>query len=188
MTLARFSQATDQELMRHVQSGDAEAFGVLYDRLAPTALGVARGVLCADVDRAQDAVQDGFLSIWRARAQYQPERGEVRAWAFGIVRNRALDTYRGNGRHDRHRSDAGEIEDNLHGPEEVQAGIVADDEARRLRALLAGLPLAQREVVTLAYYGELSQSEIAQELALPIGTVKGRMRLGLIKLREHAAP
>jgi RNA polymerase sigma-70 factor (ECF subfamily) len=182
----RFAGATDQELMRCVQENVAEAFDALYDRLAPKALRVAGGV-CADDDRARDAVQDGFLSIWRGRARYRPERGEVHTWAFEIVRNRAIDSQRRNGRHDRRRHDLDGVAGQLYAPDDPEADAVASDDARHLRALLADLPATQREVIALAYFGQLSHSEIALELGLPVGTVKSRMRLGLSNLREHLA-
>lgn len=177
---------TEPELMARVQADDTEAFGMLYDRLASRALRVAHAV-GVDRDRAEDAVQEAFLSIWRGRCGYRSDRGDVHTWALGIVRNRAIDSLRRNGRHDRARDGREDLAAEL-----PALGLVADDtadrdEASRLRALLAALPLAQREVIALAYFGELTHSEIAQELALPLGTVKGRMRLGLEKLRSQIA-
>lgn len=178
----RFSRLTDRELMRLVQADDAAAFGALYDRLAPRALKVARSV-CVDVDRACDALQEGFTAIWRGRAQYEPRRGEVSTWAFGIVRHRAIDSLRRDVRHDRRRADRGDALEELHAPGDVQTDAIAADDARELRALMAELPATQREVIELAFFGQLTHAEIAGRLALPVGTVKGRMRLGMKKLR-----
>lgn len=183
----RFSHVSDADLMCRVQDGDVAAFGELYDRLAPRALGVAGGVLGARADRASDAVQEGFLSMWSNRAVYRADRGEVHAWVLGIVRNRAIDSLRRHQRHDRRRADGEGIADALVAPGDVHGDAVAADDGRRLRELLADLPEAQREVIALAYFGQLTHTEIAAQLTLPVGTVKGRMRLGLIKLRGRLA-
>jgi RNA polymerase sigma-70 factor (ECF subfamily) len=180
------AQASPGELMRRVQANDVDAFGALYDRLAPKALGIARK-LCADEQRAQEAVQEGFLSIWRARARYRPDRGEVHAWVNGLMRNAAIDNWRRNQRHDLRRDILeGQTED-IAAFGDVEADTLAMDDARRLRALIADLPLHQREVIALAYYGELSQVEISEQLTVPLGTIKGRMRLGLATLRAQVA-
>lgn len=186
MTAERLGEATDRELMVRVQADDAQAFGALYDRLAPRALRLASG-LCPSGDQAQDAVQDGFLSMWRGRAGYRPESGEVHSWAFSIVHNRAIDHQRRNRRHDGRRDGLEGVVEGLRAPGDLEADAVVADDAGRLRALLTGLPAAQREVIALAYFGELSHTEIAERLELPVGTVKGRMRLGLLKLRERLA-
>ena len=187
MTIRRsYATCTDRELMEHVQSDDADAFGVLYDRLAPGALRVA-GSVCLDVDRAQDATQDAFLSMWRSRAAYHADRGEVRSWAFGIVRNRSIDSLRRNARHDIHRSSIEGAAERVAAADDVQSDQLLGEAGRELRAHLAGVPEAQREVVALAYYGGLTHTEIAAQLDLPLGTVKGRMRLGLGAMRRQLA-
>jgi RNA polymerase sigma-70 factor, ECF subfamily len=177
------ARPSDRELMRRVQADDAAAFALLYDRLAPSALRLAGRVVLGDPHRAQDAVQEGFLAVWRSRAQYCNERGEVRSWALGIIRNRAIDSWR------RQRArPAGESErglEELPARDDVEARVLAGQAAGELRDAVALLPAEQAQVVALAYFGELSQSEIALHLAIPAGTVKGRMRLGLARLREH---
>lgn len=183
----RLARVSDADLMGRVQGGDVVAFGELYDRLAPRAFGVAGGVLGPGADRASDAVQEAFLSVWRNRCAYRSDRGEVQSWVFGIVRNRAIDSLRRHHRHDRLRADGDGIDRTLAAPDDVPSLAVAGDDARRLRGLLGDLPDAQREVITLAYFGQLTHSEIAARLALPVGTVKGRMRLGLIGLRGRLA-
>jgi RNA polymerase sigma-70 factor (ECF subfamily) len=178
----------DTQLMEQVSAGNVEAFGELYDRFCGRAYGVAYAV-CRDEGRAQDAVQEAFLSVWQSRASYCCERGTVSAWLLTGVRYRAIDLARSNGRHSaRWASD--ELPDERAAPEDVSQTVIRRDEARRFHASLEQLPDAQQEVITLAYYGQLSQSEIAAQLGLPPGTVKGRMRLGLQKLRasiEYAA-
>lgn len=181
------SHVSDQELMKRAQADDTVAFGRLYDRLAPRAFGIALRVLNGDRERAHDATQEGFLSLWRSRAYYRPGRGPVQAWAFGIVRNRAIDTLRRNGRHDEHRSNSEHSLEFLAAPGDLEASVIGATDSGALRPLLAQLPEEQREVIVLAYYGELSHTEIARHLTLPVGTVKGRMRLGLIRMREILA-
>jgi len=177
---------TDHELMARVQTGDAGAFGLLHDRLAGRAHRVARTV-CRDDEHARDAVQEGFASVWQARGQYrqQPAAAAVQSWVLTIVRHRAVDTARRHGRHDRRRDDRGEGLERVPAPGDVAADLVVAEDAHLLRALLAALPASQREVLALAYFGQLSQAEIAERLRLPLGTVKGRARLGLARLRRQ---
>jgi RNA polymerase sigma-70 factor (ECF subfamily) len=143
-------------------------------------------MLGAGTDRAGDAVQEAFLSTWRNSAAYQADRGEVHTWVLGIVRNRSIDALRRHRRDDGWRADGGSAE-GLAARDDVQADAVAHDDARHLRDLLTNLPAAQREVIALAYFGQLTHTEIAAHLSLPVGTVKGRMRLGLVKLRGQLA-
>lgn len=171
--------------MRLVQDDDTEAFAALFDRLSPRALRVAN-VICLDREGAQDVVQEAFLSMWRGRSGYRSERAEVQTWAMGIVRNRAIDNLRRNNRHDRRRTGIERAdEEQVAARASVERDTIERDEGRRVRAQLGQLPVAQREVVALAYFGQLTHTEIAQHLAVPVGTVKGRMRLGLGKLRER---
>ena len=183
---AFYGQADDAELMRRVQNDDADAFAALYDRLFVRAYRIAIGI-AHDRTRAQDSVQDAFLSVWRSRAAYQPQRGPVAAWVMGTVRNRAIDSLRRNGRHDEKRASGEHIDEQLQAPGDLEQRVAERDQAARLRGLLDKLPDAQREVIALAYFGEMSTSEIARELTLPLGTVKGRMRLGLNALRSRVA-
>jgi RNA polymerase sigma-70 factor (ECF subfamily) len=183
LSAALVTETQDEALMARVQRDDSGAFGELYDRFSPRAYGVARAVT-RDGTHAEDIVQEAFLSVWRSRARYRPQYGTVGAWVMGIVRNRAIDSLRRQGRHDQRRAGEHDLEQRLAVPGESLEDVAGErDEAARLRATLARLPAAQREVITLAYFGELSTSEIASELELPLGTVKGRMRLGLDKLR-----
>ena len=167
--------------MALVQSGDADAFAELYHRYSGSAHGLADAI-CHHAPAAEDAVQEAFVSIWRNRSRYQPRRGAVGAWVLAIVRNRAIDATRHHAKHSRRREDATPLEYHP-AAADVDGETQAADEGRRLRALLVALPAAQREVITLAFYGELSHSEIATHLRLPAGTVKGRMRLGLRQLQ-----
>jgi RNA polymerase sigma-70 factor (ECF subfamily) len=166
--------------MHQMNAGSTAAFGELYDRHHLQALRVARSC-CAGAANAEEAVQDAFESIWKSRATYRAERGPVVAWAMAIVRYRAMAIAKGRGR------DAHGLVDVL--PEAASSAdkaiddAVAAGEAEHLLALLQRIPPAQREVIALAFFGQLTHTEIAEHLGLPTGTVKGRMRLGLDKLR-----
>lgn len=181
--LAPAAALGDEELMLRVQANDPAAFGVLFDRFAVRAMRLACAI-ARDNARAEDIVQEAFLSLWRSRATYQPRRGTVSGWVMGTVRHRGLDSARHNGRHERRRADEDHVDQRDRTTQSTEQTTLERDQAARLRAVLARLPAAQREVIALAYFGELSAAEIAGELSLPLGTVKGRMRLGLDKLRS----
>jgi len=180
-TGAARSAGDDNQVMADVKAGSVEALGVLHDRYCGRAYRIAR-LVCRDDGRAQEAVQETFISIWTTRGTYE-QRGDVAAWVLTIARHRAIDITRRNTRHAAHRSS----DDHLHtlpAPANVVEHVVMQSNARDLQSLLAQLPDAQREVITLAFYGQLTHTEIAEHLHLPAGTVKGRMRLGLQRLRS----
>jgi RNA polymerase sigma-70 factor, ECF subfamily len=177
---------TDAVLMQEVQAGERNALGELYDRFALRAYRTAFSV-CHDRDCAQDAVQDAFVSMWSSRATYEPTRGSVVGWAMTIVRHRALYLAR-------RRSAASGLDEQVapleHQParDDVPADFAARAETEQLAELLLRLPPEQREVIRLGFFEGLTHEEIAHRLALPTGTVKGRMRLGLTKLRSNLDP
>lgn len=175
---------TDEALMVRVQSDDTGAFAELYDRHAARAFLVARAV-CRDPGRAEDAVQEGFLAIWKGRDNYRPEVGTFRAWSMTIVQNRAIDSLRRTAA--RPAEQARALDEDFSQPDlgtpSPSEEAIARSAGEEMIASLGRLPEAQAKVIVLAFYGQLSQSEIAAQLALPMGTVKGRMRLGLEKLR-----
>jgi RNA polymerase sigma-70 factor (ECF subfamily) len=179
-------ELTDAVLMREVQAGERPALGELYDRFASRAYSAALSV-CHDRECAQDAVQDAFVSMWSSRATYEPARGSVAGWAMSIVRHRAIYLAR-------HRSvatarDEGAAQlDDQPAPDDVPADFAARAETEQMAGLLARLPPAQREVIQLGFFDGLTHEEISTRLALPRGTVKGRMRLGLRKLRSELNP
>lgn len=184
-TTAEVAIHDDDLLMSQVKGGSVDAFEELYDRYGVQAYRVARSI-CHDQGHTEDAIQEAFLSIWKSRTSYQPQRGTVAAWLLTVVRYRAIDVARRDHKHGGRRA----AEDTLatHPTLGALAEQVANrDAAERLRALLTRLPDAQREVITLAFYGELTHTEIATALDLSAGTVKGRMRLGLQKLRTNIA-
>jgi len=171
---------TKYELMRRVQAEDTEAFGVLYDRLAPKALRVAYAV-GVDRDRAQKAVQEAFCrsGVAAPRIAPRPVRCIAGRWTScatgpSTARDATAAMTAGG------RISTASLRDTRRPVASKTTRPIA--KARRLRAVLAHLPMAQREVIALAYFGELTHSEIAHELSLPLGTVKGRMRLGLKRL------
>jgi RNA polymerase sigma-70 factor (ECF subfamily) len=175
-------ELADEDLMPLVHDGNARAFEVVFDRHADAAFSLAYR-MCGRRATAQDVVQEAFLSLWRSGARYDRTRASVRTWTLGIVHNRAIDALRRGVVHERGRvSDEG-IEERLEAPERTDEEVGRRDEARELRVALEGLPSEQSHVIELAYYGGFSHSEIATMLDTPIGTVKGRMRLGLQKMR-----
>ena len=178
----------DEEVMHLVAQGQPRAFEVLYDRHGGAAFSLAYRMVGNRVT-AEDISQEAFLSIWRSRLRYAPERGSVRTWVLGIVHHRAIDALRRNLVHDRRRASAEGIEEIHEAPEREQTDVQAArrDEARQVRAAIGGLPKEQARVIELAYFGGYSHSEIAELLDMPIGTVKGRMRLSLDKLRRELA-
>jgi RNA polymerase sigma-70 factor (ECF subfamily) len=172
--------------MEEVIAGSADAFGELYDRYSARAFRVARSV-CRDRGTAEDAVQEAFASMFRARTSYRSERGTVAAWIQTVVLSRAIDVSRVHSRHAARRAGDGALA-LVPAPGDVVRQAEASHDATRLRTALAALPEAQRMVITLAYYGGLTHVEIAEHLEVPFGTVKGRMRLGLEKLRLAFEP
>jgi RNA polymerase sigma-70 factor (ECF subfamily) len=168
--------------MQLVQQGDPEAFEALYDRHGGPAFSLAYRIVGTRA-AAEDATQDAFLSIWRSRVRYSRDRGSVRTWILGIVHNRTIDALRRNLVHDKRRASAEGIEEREQSPELTDVEALRRDEARTVRAALEKLPEPQVRVIELAYYGGFTHTEIAAMIEEPVGTVKGRMRLGLQKLR-----
>jgi RNA polymerase sigma-70 factor (ECF subfamily) len=177
----------DEELMQLVRENDSAAFAIVYERHSNAAFSLAFR-MCGRRATAEDAVQEAFLSLWRSAARYDRSRGSVRTWVLGIVHNRAIDALRRTVVHDRGRiSDEG-IEEHLEAAERTDEEVGRRDEAREIRAAMDVLPPEQSRVIELAYYGGFTHTEIAEMLDTPIGTVKGRMRLGLQKMRSQLLP
>lgn len=175
-------ELADEDLMGMVADGEAQAFEVIFDRHSGAAFSLAYR-MCGRRAMAEDVVQEAFLSLWRSGGRYDRRRGSVRTWVLGVVHNRAIDAFRrGLVRESRNVSDDG-LADQLPAAERTEVEVVRRDEATRVRSALEGLPREQRQVIELAYFGGFTHTEISDMLALPAGTVKGRMRLGLTKLR-----
>jgi RNA polymerase sigma-70 factor (ECF subfamily) len=172
----------DEELMQLVRRGNAAAFEVVYDRHADAAFSLAYRI-CGQRAAAEDVVQEACLSLWRSGARYDRDRGSVRTWLLGIVHNRAIDALRRRTVRDRGLVSEEGIEERLAAPERTDVEVARRDEAREIRDALEQLPDEQSRVIELAYFGGLTHVEIASLLKTPVGTVKGRMRLGLAKMR-----
>jgi RNA polymerase sigma-70 factor, ECF subfamily len=183
-----FRKLADEDLMSLVQRGEARAFEVIFDRHSSAAFSLAYR-MCGRRSMAEDVVQEAFMSLWRSGARYDRRRGSVRSWVLGVVHNRAIDAFRrGLARESRNVSDEG-IADRLPAAEQTDVEVARRDEAKQVRLALDELPADQRQVIELAYFGGFTHVQIAEMLKLPAGTVKGRMRLGLTKMRsELGAP
>jgi RNA polymerase sigma-70 factor (ECF subfamily) len=170
---------SDEALVLLAARSEESALAELYDRYGRTAYGLALRVL-RDERLAEDAVQEGFLAVWRTAARFVPERGKASSWILTLVHRRAVDAVR---REQRRRADTLE-----RAPEPVVGG--ADEDAwlrlqrERVQDALRLLPDTQREALELAYYGGFSQSELAERLGQPLGTIKSRMFAGLTRMRE----
>jgi RNA polymerase sigma factor (sigma-70 family) len=177
-----FAHLSDEAVVALVARSDEEALAELYDRFGRVAYGLALRVL-RDERLAEDAVQEGFLTIWRNADRFMPERGKASTWLLTLVHRRAVDLVR---REDRRRAEPV--------PERgaAAAGTAEDDawlrfERERVQAALRQLPDQQREALELAYYGGFTQTELAERLGQPVGTIKSRMFAGLARLRELLA-
>jgi RNA polymerase sigma-70 factor (ECF subfamily) len=181
------SDLADEDLMQLVREGDPRAFEVVYERHAKVAFSLAYR-MTGTRNTAEDVVQEAFLSAWRSGARYDRARGSVRTWLLGIVHNRAIDSLRRSINHDRRRAGDEGIEERFEAPERTDVEVARRDDAREVHAALQTLPTDQSRVIELAYFGGFTHSEIASMLDTPIGTIKGRMRLGLEKMRHQLGP
>jgi RNA polymerase sigma-70 factor, ECF subfamily len=184
---AALQSLADEELMSLVAKGEARAFETIYERHCGAAFSLAYR-MCASRSLAEDVAQEAFLSIWRAGGRYDRARGSVRTWVLGIVHNRAIDALRRTVVHERRRASDEGIEERFEARERTEVEAARREEAETIRGMLDTLPAEQSRVIELAYFGGFTHSEIAEMLGAPIGTVKGRMRLGLEKLRGQLAP
>jgi RNA polymerase sigma-70 factor (ECF subfamily) len=173
----------DAALIEAIAAGDAAALDQLYVRYRPAAFATAFAVL-RDPTAAEDILHDAFLRIWRAAGSYRPERGPLRGWLLAVVRNAAIDHLRAR-RLNLQTPFAIEHDVRDHAADDVASEVAAAQEARRVRAALRTLPAAQRDALEMAFFGGLTHGEIAARTGLPLGTVKGRVRLGLRRLRHH---
>jgi RNA polymerase sigma-70 factor, ECF subfamily len=174
----------DEEVMQLVGEGSPRAFELLYDRHGAAAFSLAYRMV-GDRVAAEDIAQEAFLSIWRSRMRYDAARGSVRTWVLGIVHNRAIDALRRGASYERRREPLEVVEERHEAPERTDVEAARREESRSVRSALDRLPPDQRRTIELAYFAGFSHSQIAELLDEPIGTIKGRMRLGLDKLRDQ---
>jgi RNA polymerase sigma-70 factor (ECF subfamily) len=176
-------KADDVRLVERIAAGDAEALGELYDRYGRVAFGVLYRMLPGP-EAAEEVAQDAFHSVWREARSYRADRGAVRTWLLAICRNAAIDWRRTRGKRSE-REVAIDTAADLLADVPVDERVVTALRAERVRAAVSELPMEQREVLTLAFWGGYSQSEIAARTNTPLGTVKSRVRLAMNKLRER---
>lgn len=176
----------DLRLVGRLASGDLDAAGELYDRHAGKVLALARRILRDDGD-AEDVVQEVFSQVWRTATRYESGRGTVAGWLLMITRTRAIDRLRA--RQSRPDTTADVVLDRMPGHSEAPAdALIASEQYARIRQGLGELPVEQRTALELAYFEGLSQSEIAERLSAPLGTIKTRIRTALTTLRRSLRP
>lgn len=172
---------SDEVLLAAIHRGDEGAIAALYDRYGGLAYGLAYRIV-NDRGTAEDVVQDAFMSVWRRAVSFQTGRGSVRTWLLSIVHHRAIDRLRGTSGRARRDAPLDEV-DRVVAVDDPWAEVQLRVQRDVLRQSMATLPEAQRRTIELAYFGGYTQHEIASTMDVPIGTVKGRMRIGLQKLR-----
>jgi RNA polymerase sigma-70 factor (ECF subfamily) len=183
-------ESVDTELMPRVAAGDRVAFSDLYDRFSRPLYGTALRIL-QDPAEAQDVVHDAFVNVWEKAATFESGRGTAFSWVLTSVRNRAIDRVRTRRRRSELLANAPEADVPHLATDTGPSGsdtAAAGDEARVVRETVGGLPPEQRRSLELAFFGGLTQEQIAAKLGEPLGTVKARIRRGLLKLRESLAP
>ncbi len=177
----------DEELMPLVGRKDPEAFEVLYDRHGGVAYSLAYRIV-GNRAAAEEVTQEAFISVWRSGARFDAARGSVRSWLLSVVRNRAIDFLRSKaGKAPKLDFDDDSALEQRPAAERTEEEALRRETAGEIRGALGKLPGEQSKVIELAYFGGFSHSEIAEILSLPMGTVKGRMRLGLEKIRGELA-
>ena len=174
----------DEDVMQLVRRGDARAFEIIYERHSSAAFSLAYRMMGTRAG-AEDVTQDAFLSLWRSGARYDRARGSVRTWVLGIVHHRAIDALRRATVHDRRRAGDEGIEERFEATDRTDVEAARREEAGVVRGALDTLPSDQCQVIELAYFGGFTHTEIAEMLDAPVGTIKGRMRLGLKKMRAQ---
>jgi len=182
---ARCATGSDQDLMERVAGGDSRAFEVIYGRYQGQAYSLARRITGRD-GGAEEATQDAFLSLWRGASKFDPERASLGTWLLALVRYRSIDWLRRGAARPRLQGLTEGAAERIEAPERTEEQVMAIQEYDQARRLVAGLPPEQREVIDLTYLAGYTQTEIAARVGVPLGTVKGRARLGLRKLRHSA--
>jgi len=177
------AKTIDEELLERIAAGDSGALGELYDTYGRIVFAVIYRML-ASPEAAEEVVQDVFHSVWRRASGYQRERGAVRTWLLSISRNAAIDWRRTRGKRLEREVEL-DAAAALRGDSSVEETVLLTLRAERVRDAVRTLPADQRDVLALAFWGGLTQTEIAERTGTPLGTVKSRVRLGMEKLRER---
>ena len=178
---------SDMQLMRGVIAQDIPAFEEVHRRHGPLAFRVAHRMV-RERAAAEDVTQEAFLGLWRGAAKFDPTRSPLRSWLLLMVRSRGIDHIRRARNHSTHLLLDEIHEEHLQAPEQTDAEADVREQTREIRELVSAIPLKQRQVVELVYYREMTHAEIATKLGLPLGTVKGRLRLAHEKLHRALAP
>jgi RNA polymerase sigma-70 factor, ECF subfamily len=179
----RYPLLADEDLISLVVDGDAQAFALLYDRHSRAAYSLGCRLMNGR-QAAEDLLQEAFIKVWRSAGSYRMGRGSVRTWIFSIIRNRAIDHFRAQASRQRTQE---KVEASAPTSEPSVAFSETWSSFKRdlLHEAVEELPHEQREVLALVHLFGLTHAEVAERLCLPLGTVKGRLRLALKKLREH---
>jgi RNA polymerase sigma-70 factor (ECF subfamily) len=179
------AQDRDIELLRQIAAGDRAAFAEFYDRHSTLMFSVASKIL-SDPGEAQDVLQEVFLQIWEKAGRFDPKLGKASSWAAILVRNRAIDRIRASQRRTRLAEEAGaEQAIATEASDSANEVVHGREKANLIQSAIAGLPAEQRRAVELAYFSGLTQDEISKKLNTPLGTIKARVRRGLLKLRDE---
>jgi RNA polymerase sigma-70 factor (ECF subfamily) len=181
-TAKQYLVLADEDLISLVETSDSEAFAALYDRHNRAAFSLAYRMM-GDRQAAEDLAQDAFLKVWRGAGSYRAERGSVRTWILSIVHNRGIDQLRSHASR-RRTQDRIEASAPRSQPSEAFAETWRNSQRNQVREALNTLPAEQLKILELAYFSGYTHVEISKLLSLPLGTVKGRMRLGLKKIRD----
>ncbi len=174
---------SDEALLVRTAAGDREAFEVLYDRFSPRVYGLVRKVV-RDPGLSQDTVQDVMTELWRTAPRFDPDRGNAVSWILTLAHRRAVDTVRRE-QSARDRADAvGRQEDAERPFDDVSEAVTMADEHSQIRRALDALTELQRQAIEMAYFDGMTYREVAEKLDVPLGTIKTRMRDGMIRLRD----
>lgn len=180
---ADLEAASDSDLVAAIGAGNATALGLLYDRFSSMLLGLAHRVL-GDASDAEEVLQEAFLQVWNQAGRYDPKRSSVSTWLVLITRSRAIDRLRSRKVKDRTLVAIQQEKRGAHTSPEGVGDVLRQERARRLRREMALLPPEQREVLEMAFFRGMTQSEIAERTGIPLGTVKTRSLLAMRKLRQ----
>ncbi|HEY1786851.1 MAG TPA: sigma-70 family RNA polymerase sigma factor [Verrucomicrobiae bacterium] len=177
--------AQDIELLRQIAAGDRAAFAQFYDSHSVLMYSVACKIL-GDTNEAQDVVQEAFMQIWEKASKFDPKLGKPSSWAAILVRNKAIDRIRASQRRTRLAEEAGAEETSQpKGDDPANEAVYGREKARLIQSAIVELPEEQRRAIELAYFSGLTQDEISKKLSEPLGTIKARIRRGLLKLRDQ---